>query len=209
MTGLKKIITPLLLCCLLGSTAVLATSDTFDSSTDPLVSLSYINEVVIPDLNAQIAEAKAIAEANSDKASKGELQAVANRVTSLEKKMATVQASVTSILESLADEDNKPMSAAYSIVHMKYGQKLFSEKHSFEIILRTGEAKAISPFSYEGGSEHVMGIADITSGTDVTDGSAIEKNHMIVIPTGGDGRGILVTSEEAYILVRGEYYIVE
>ena len=54
-----------------------------------------------------------------------------------------------------------------------------------------------------------MGIADITSGTDVTDGSAIEKNHMIVIPTGGDGRGILVTSEEAYILVRGEYYIVE
>ncbi len=209
MTKLKKTIVPLLLCALLGSTAVLATGDSFDSSVDPLVSLSYINEVVIPDLEAQIHEAKAIAEANSDKASKSELQAVANRVSSLEKQMANIQASVESILESLNDEENKPMSAAYDIVYMKYGQKIFSQKHSFEIILRTGEAEVISPFSYENGSEHVQGIADITSGTDVTDGSAIERNHMLVVPSGGDGRGVLITSEDAYLLVRGEYYIVE
>ena len=209
MAKIKKIIVMGLLCCLLCSTAVFAASDSFDSSVDPLVSLSYINEIVIPDLNAQISEAKAIAEANSDKASKSEVQAVADRVTSLEKKMSSVQSSVESILKSLSDEDNKPMSAAYSVVHMKYGQKLFSQKHSFEIILRTGEAEVISPFSYDNGSEHVMGIADITSGTDVPDGSSIERNHMLVVPSGGDGRGILVTSEDAYILVRGEYYIVE
>ena len=209
MAKYKRIIVLALLCCLLGGTAVFAASDSFDSSVDPLVSLSYINEIVIPDLNAQIAEAKAIAEANSDKASKSELQSVADRVSSLEKKMANVQSSVSSILESLADEENKPLSAAYSVVYMKYGQKLFSQKHSFEIILRTGEAEVISPFSYDNGSEHVMGIADITSGKDVPDGSSIEKNHMLVVPSGGDGRGILVTSEDAYILVRGEYYIVE
>lgn len=209
MAKIKKIVVVALLCCLLCSTAVFAASDSFDSSVDPLVSLSYINEIVIPDLNAQISEAKAIAEANSDKASKSEVQAVADRVTSLEKKMSSVQSSVASILKSLSDEENKPMSAAYSVVHMKYGQKLFSQKHSFEIILRTGEAEVISPFSYDNGSEHVMGIADITSGTDVPDGSSIERNHMLVVPSGGDGRGILVTSEDAYILVRGEYYIVE
>ncbi len=209
MSRLKKIVVPVLLCILLGSTAIFATSDSFDSSVDPLVSLSYIREVVIPDLEAQIHEAKAIAEANSEKASKSELQSVANRVSSLEKQMAKIQASVSSILEALEDEENKPLSAAYNIVYMKYGQKLFSQKHSFEIILRTGEAEVISPFSYDNGSEYVMGIADITSGTDVTDGSAIEKNHMLVVPSGGDGRGILVTSEDAYILVRGEYYIVE
>ena len=209
MTKFKKIISISLLVCLLGSTAVFAASDSFDSSTDPLVSLSYINEILLPDLSAQIAEAKAIAEANSDKASKSEVQAVANRVSSLEQKMASVQSSVSSILESLADEDNKPMSAAYSIVHMKYGEKLFSKKHSFEIILRTGEAQVISPFTFENGSEYVQGIADVTSGKDVADGESIERNHMLVVPSGGDGRGLLVTSEEAYILVRGEYYSVK
>ena len=109
----------------------------------------------------------------------------------------------------MEDEENKPMSAAYDIVHMTYGQKLFSQKNSFEIILRTGEAEVVSPFSYENGSEYVQGVADITAGVDLTDGTNIEKNHMLVVPSGGDGRGILVTSEDAYILVRGEYYIVD
>ena len=65
MKRIKKIIVPILLCACLFSTAVFATSDSFDSSTDPLVSLSYINEVVIPELEAQILEAKTIAEARS------------------------------------------------------------------------------------------------------------------------------------------------
>lgn len=209
MKNIKKIIVPLLLVVMLSTTTVFATGDSFDSSVDPLISLSYINEVVIPDLEAKINEAKAIAEANSNKASKSELQAVANRVSSLEKKMTNITASVSAIIESLEDESNKPLSAAYEIVHMKYGQKLFSDKHSFEIILRTGEAEVISPFTYGDGSEHEQGICDITSGTDLSDGTNIEKNHMLVIPRGGDGRGILVTSESAYILVRGEYRIVE
>ena len=165
---------------------------------------------LIPEIEAQILEAKAIAEANSNKASKSELQAVADRVTALEKKMANITDAVESILKTLKDnENNKPMSAAYDTVRMTYGQKLFSQENSFEIILRVGEAEVISPFTYENGSEYVQGIADITAGVDVTDGSAIEKNHMLVVPCGGDGRGILCTSEYAYILVRGEYYIVD
>ena len=209
MRQMKKIIVPLFLCAVLGCTTIFAAGDSFDSSVDPLISLSYINEVVIPDLEAQIQEAKTIAEANSNKASKSELQAVADRVSSLEKKMSNIQASVSSIIAAMEDEENKPMSAAYDIVHMTYGQKLFSQKNSFEIILRTGEAEVVSPFSYENGSEYVQGVADITAGVDLTDGTNIEKNHMLVVPSGGDGRGILVTSEDAYILVRGEYYIVD
>ena len=209
MKKIKKTIVPLLLCAVLCATAVFAAGDSFDSSVDPLISLSYINEVVIPDLEAQIAEAKTIAEANSNKASKSELQAVADRVSSLEKQLSNVNASVASILAALEDESNKPMSAAYDTVRLTYGQKLFSQKNSFEIILRTGEAEVVSPFSYVEGSEYEQGIADITAGVDLKDGTAIDKNHMLVIPNGGDGRGILVTSEYAYILVRGEYYIVD
>ena len=210
MKKFKKTIVSLLLCSVLLFTTVFAASDSFDSSTDPLVSLSYINEVVIPDLEAQIQEAKAIAEANSNKASKSELQAVADRVTSLEKKMSNISAAVESILEDIRDlEVNKPMSAAYDTVRLTYGQKIFSQELSFEIILRVGEAEVISPFNYEEGGEYVVGIADVTAGVDVTDGSKIEKNHMLVVPCGGDGRGVLVTSEYAYILVRGEYYIVD
>ncbi len=211
MKKIKKYLIPLLFCAVLCVTAVFAAGDSFDSSTDPIVSLSYINEVVIPDLEAQIEEAMVIAEANSNKASKSELQAVADRVSSLEKQLSNINAAVASILASLESEDNKPMSAAYETVRLTYGQKIFSQKNSFEVILRTGEAEVISPFSYgtDEEVEYEQGIADITAGVDLGDGTAVDKNHMLVIPTGGDGRGLLVTSEYAYILVRGEYYIVE
>ncbi len=210
MNKMKKYFVPVLFCAVLCATAVFAAGDSFDSSTDPIVSLSYINEVVIPDLEAQIEEAMTVAEANSNKASKSELQAVADRVSSLEKQLSNINASVSAIIASLEDEENKPMSAAYDTVRLTYGQKLFSQKNSLDVILRTGTAEVISPFSYGQGEdvEFEQGIADITAGVDLGDGVAIDKNHMLVIPS-GDGRGILVTGEYAYFLVRGEYSIVE
>ncbi len=210
MKKIRKYIVPVLLCAILCATAVFAAGDSFDSSTDPVVSLSYINEVVIPDLSEQIKEAKAIAEANYNKASKSELQAVADRVSSLEKQLSNINASVASIISSLESEENKPMSAAYDTVRLTYGQKLFSVKSSADIILRTGTAEVISPFVYgtEDEVEYEQGIADITAGIDLGDGVAVDKNHMLVIPA-ADGRGLLVTSEYAYFLVRGEYNIVE
>ena len=38
------------------------------------------------------------------------------------------------------------------------------------------------------------------------DGESITINHMMLIPR-GDGRGILITSANAFIMIRGEYAI--
>ncbi len=210
MKKFKKIIVPVLLCTLLFVTAIFAAGDSFDSSTDPVVALSYINEVVIPDLEAQIKEVMTVAEANSNKASKSELKAVADIVSSLEKQLSNVNAAVASIMASLEDENNKRALGPFDVVKMTYGQKIFSEKDSFEITLRTGSAQVISPFSYGNGTdvEYEQGILDIQKGADLLDGENVEKNHMLLVPKGGDGRGLMVTSEYAYFLVRGEYYIV-
>ncbi len=211
MKKLRKYVVPVLLCAVLCATAVFAAGDSFDSSTDPVVSLSYIKEIVIPDLEAQIAEALAVAEANSNKASKSELNALADRLSSLQKQLANLNQVVAELKAYIDDEDNKPMSAAWDSVRLTYGQKIFSEKNSFEIVLRTGTAEVISPFSYDNENvEYEQGIIDKTAGGgDLLDGAPIEKNHELLIPVGGDGRGILVTSEDAFILVKGEYIIVD
>ena len=203
MAKLKKYAVSFLLCTLLCGTTVFATSDSFDSSTDPLVSLSYINEIVIPDLSAQIQEAKNLAQNFAEKADKSALEAANERIKKLEKELETIKETVASFQTTL----NK--STSYEVLHLKYGQKVISKEYSLEIILRTGDVEVISPFTNENGGEYVQGIADLTLGEDIKDGTKIEANHLIVVPKGGDGRGIIVTGQEAYILVRGAYEIVE
>lgn len=203
MAKFRKYAITFLLCALLCGTTVFATSDSFDSSTDPLVSLSYINEIVIPDLSAQIQEAKNLAQNFAEKADKSALEAANVRIQNLEKELEVIKETVDSFQTTL----NK--STSYEVLRLTYGQKLMSKEYSLEIILRTGEVEVISPFTNENGGEYVQGIADLTLGEDIKDGTSIAKNHLIVVPKGGDGRGIIVTGQEAYILVRGAYEIVE
>ncbi len=203
MSKNKKRIVSLLLCALLCSTTVMATSDSFDSSTDPLVSLSYINEIVIPELSAQIDEAKNLAQNFAKKADQSALEAANAKIKQLEEDVKVLKEKVESFEGAL----NK--SSSYEVVKLKFGQKILSKEYSLEIILRTGEADVISPFTYENGEEYVQGIADLTTGDDIQDGTSIVKNHLIVVPKGGDGRGIIVKSQDAYVLVRGAYEVVE
>ncbi|HPU17585.1 MAG TPA: hypothetical protein PLZ27_02825, partial [Bacillota bacterium] len=61
-------------------------------------------------------------------------------------------------------------------------------------------ATVVSPFANQG-------ISDNTLGTDLLNGTAIALNHLLLIPRGGDGRGIKITSTGAFVMVRGEYTI--
>lgn len=70
-----------------------------------------------------------------------------------------------------------------------------------EIILRTGSAIAVSIT--------VNGLNDITEGTEIYNAEDIPLYHSLLVPRGDDGRGIQITSPDAYIMVRGEYEIVQ
>ncbi|WP_265445630.1 hypothetical protein [Acetivibrio straminisolvens] len=71
---------------------------------------------------------------------------------------------------------------------------------SAELILRGGKALAIGG---EGG-----GLSDITSGTgaDINTDDEVPLNHLLLVSR-DDGRGLRVTSEKAWVLVKGPYTI--
>ncbi len=84
----------------------------------------------------------------------------------------------------------------YEVVHLQAGDKILGGEGT-EIILRSGEAKAI-----DNGSN---GISDLTAGAELWSGNSLKPNHVILVPR-ADGRGVSVTTE-AYFMIRGSYTI--
>lgn len=84
----------------------------------------------------------------------------------------------------------------YEIVYLTKGQMLLPTGAA-EIVLRSGSAVATAP-------DTTQGLSDLTSGAEIYKGASVTKNHQLLVPR-GDGRGIIITSGEAYIMVRGEY----
>ncbi|WP_274654230.1 hypothetical protein [Paenibacillus humicola] len=85
------------------------------------------------------------------------------------------------------------------IVNVKNGQILIG-KAGAEFIVRTGKAAAYS--------SDASGIADVTSGKDITNGTPVDKNHLLVFPR--DGRGVTAASGFSgtiTVMVRGGYVL--
>lgn len=82
----------------------------------------------------------------------------------------------------------------FEVVKVEAGQKLIGEA-STEIILRSGTATAIAGAS--------GGVSDVTEGVDLSQDTAVTKNHLLIIPV-DDGRGIRCTSV-CYVMVKGGY----
>ena len=82
----------------------------------------------------------------------------------------------------------------FEVVKVDAGKKLIGGA-STEIILRSGNATAIAGAS--------GGVSDLTGGVDLSTGTDVSKNHLLVIPV-DDGRGIRCTST-CYVMVKGDY----
>ena len=87
----------------------------------------------------------------------------------------------------------------YEVICLADGQKLLA-KSPLEIILRSGSAITVSITS--------NGLNDLTDGTELYNAESVPLYHELLVPRGDDGRGLEVTSPEAYIMVRGDYEIV-
>ncbi len=109
-----------------------------------------------------------------------------------------IDTKVAQIPQTPASE-TAPVKSEYEIVTLTKGQSLCSTS-SLEFILRPGSsATVISPIPENG-------IANLTSGSELYNGTEIPINAYCLIPR-GDGRGVYCTSETAYIMVRGSYEI--
>ena len=166
----------------------------YDSQNDPLVSLSYINEVVIANYDKKISE---LTEKISAITKDSEMLKASNE--SLQNSLIIANAKVESLEKQLGELKNSPAASSYEVICLKKGQKLLATE-TCELILRSGSAIVVSITA--------NGINDSTNGTELMNAASVPLYHSLLIPRGGDGRGIEVTSAEAYIMVRGGHEIV-
>ena len=185
----KRLITIALATVLILVTGVYAVYGDNDITNDPLISLSYINEVLWPEIEDMVERAIKVGDIVREERDETE--------EDTEEETETEEESEE---ETSAEPAIPEKSFEYEVLHLMEGAILVSETPC-EIILRSGHATA----SLHGNDN---GLADLTDGGELMEGDALEANHLLMIPR-GDGRGFKITSEEAYIMVRGGYTIVE
>ncbi|MCI8341638.1 MAG: hypothetical protein HFE62_00250 [Firmicutes bacterium] len=113
-----------------------------------------------------------------------------------------VDEAISSLLTALSPSENQTPSnmepeVAFVPVKAEMGEMLVGGEGA-EIILRSGKA-----VSYCSGND---GIIDVSAGTEYFNGTSITANHLLIVPR-DDGRGAIVTSDEAWFIVKGGYEI--
>lgn len=97
-------------------------------------------------------------------------------------------------LSSLDTASDGSGAATFAVFKVEAGQELILGASS-EAILRSGKAVAVA--SARGG------LADVTTGIDLTEGTIVPTNHLIICPL-ADGRGFRFQTE-SWIMVKGGY----
>lgn len=163
---------------LLSAMTITVLAASYDSSEDPIISLSYLTDVFRPNL----------------------VKEYESKIAELEAKVDALSGGTYTPTTEPATDTTTTVSATYEVIEMKYGDCLFAEG-PIDILLRSGAAICIAPNASQG-------ISDYTEGAEIYNGESLTINHMCLIPR-GDGRGIMATAQTVYIMVKGEYNLVE
>lgn len=161
-----------------------AAAGTAGSSSDPLVTLSYLNEKFLPELMTRVDEKLA---ARTDTASKELRAQVDADIKQLEEKYGS-QTSGEGASAGTAD--------SFVVVTMTNGQVLYGAI-GCEVMLRVGTASVVSPSS--------PGLIDSTGGTTLDNGAGLTKNHLYMMTI--SDRGVKATAATTKLLVRGTYEV--
>ncbi|MEK8131723.1 hypothetical protein WMW72_27830 [Paenibacillus filicis] len=96
-------------------------------------------------------------------------------------------------------DHNQGGTAPLSVIKLGSTQTLYGESGT-EFIVRSGKVTVVS-------SED--GVADVTSGKDLSPGTGVELNHLLIVPR--EGRGIkpdAKNKQDIFVMVRGGYTIL-
>ena len=101
------------------------------------------------------------------------------------------------IKKLVEDQTAKTQGAdVFQVVNVAKGHTLLGEAGT-ELILRMGKAKIVS--TPKGG------LANVTSGYDLANGTDVPPNSLLIVPL-GDGRGMEI-SEDVIVMVKGNYSV--
>ena len=179
--ALTRLFTLLLASLTLLSISV-AAAGTAGSSSDPLVTLSYLNEKFLPELMTKVDEKLA---ARTDTASKELRAQVDADIKQLEEKYG-----------SQTSGEGAGTADSFAVVTMTNGQVLYGAI-GCEVMLRVGTASVVSPSS--------PGLIDSTGGTTLDNGAGLTKNHLYMMTI--SDRGVKATAATTKLLVRGTYEV--
>ena len=178
MKHLKRRAIPALLALtlLLGTGAAVASGG---SKKDPLVTLSYLEDTVIPDILDTLSD-------ETKSVSKELKNDLADQIKDYEKEMeALVSGTVTG-------------SETYVLVTLTGGQTLALDV-GCELMLRVGTANVTAATN--------PALVDVSTGGTVNGGASLTKNHLYMATIAD--RTVVPTAETVKLLVRGGYTVVE
>jgi len=111
---------------------------------------------------------------------------------------ATYGDTLRAILEVISEMDPGAAEAVpFAPFYVPAGHTLIAEA-GVEFILRGGHATAVSG---------VDGMVDVTAGQDITHGTIIPPNHLLLVPR-SDGRG-LYANTGTWLMIKGRFEIVD
>lgn len=171
------------------------------SSDDPLVTLSYVTEVLKPQIQAEILAALSGADVSEII---GALKSESNSGNNNNNVINSPESYSGNSENNIINSENSltpRTSDVYQVIELRMGQKVQAISGSIEVIVRQGSvAMALTPYEQQG-------ISDLTTGIEILNNQMIPTNHSLLIPR-ADGRSIQVVSDVAYVMIRGEYEIV-
>ena len=178
-----------LLAAALALGAVVFAAQAYSSADDPLISLSYINDVLLP----QIVE---LIQKNNRGEDIGEVVVTTPEETTVTEPPVTEPPVVY-------PDGTAHTNGYYAVVQVGAGETLYASVNACEVIVRAGDAAVLSPFTVK---YEEQGLSDTTEGKELYNGESIPKNHTILIPR-DDGRGVSIATGGAWLMVRGDYRI--
>ena len=146
--------------------------------TDPLVTLSYLEQTVIPDVLAQV-------ETSADV-----------RQTQLEQELEGQIAAYKQEMEALTESTGSEGSASYTLVTLSKEQTMYLDV-GCELMLRVGTAKVNANTS--------PALIDISTGGSINNGTSLTKNHLYMATIAD--RTLTPTADTVKLLVRGGYSV--
>lgn len=166
---------------LLAGVSVYATAG---SESDPLVSLSYLNETFLGTVSDKVQSMIQ----SRDASLKAELSAEISRA---EKELAAQYGSTGG-----SNVPGSYTAPTFVVVTLEKGQSIIGEV-GCELMLRVGSATCVA--------DSTPGLIDTTDATTLGSGKSLTTNHLYMATI--DGRGATATTSGAKILVRGDYTI--
>ncbi len=189
---MKKYILPAIIIGLLVANLNLqvsnATSGTPGTATDPVVTKSYVDE--------QIALALSNSGTNTGNTNSNNTGSNTGTV-STGLTQSQLDALTTRIYNDVVAKTSE-ITPLHKPVKATKGQTILGAEGT-EIILRSGECVIYSVVE--------NGVTNLTYGTNLDNGEAVAKDNLLIVPR-QDGRGVTVTTDEAWFMIRGEYEII-